>query len=74
LTGCPPGAATADYVASSTLQAEAFVTLDKALTREEAGAVPFASIEDLIDDPPQIHAYVLSPMPAPPVAVAPGDT
>jgi predicted nucleic acid-binding protein len=43
-----PDTATAEYVALTELQGDAFVTLDAALAREVAGNVPLAPIEDLI--------------------------
>jgi predicted nucleic acid-binding protein len=46
-----PDTATAEYLALTELQGDAFVTLDAALAREVAGIVPLAPIEDLIRDP-----------------------
>jgi predicted nucleic acid-binding protein len=42
-----PDTATAEYLALTELQGDAFVTLDAALAREVAGIVPLAPIEDL---------------------------
>jgi predicted nucleic acid-binding protein len=49
-----PDTATAEYVALTGLQADAFVTLDAALAREVAGIVSLASYEDLVGDAPQV--------------------